>query len=52
MKHALEGYAAEVRARFDAARREHPDGVIRLPRSEVLEAGYEPLRSASGNEIG
>jgi hypothetical protein len=52
MRKMLDAYAAQTQAQFDAARKAHPDGVIRLPRSEVLEAGYDPLRSASGHEIG
>ncbi len=48
----LDNAAAETESRFEAARRARPDGIIRLPRTEVLEAGYEPLRSPSGHEIG
>lgn len=52
LRHMLDNAAAETEARFEAARQAHPNGVIRLPRSEVLEAGYEPLRSPAGHEIG
>ena len=48
----LRNFAAEIESRFEAARLAHPDGIIRLARTEVLEASHEPLLSAAGHEIG
>jgi hypothetical protein len=52
MQSLLSSYASEVQGRFEAARQAHPDGVIRLAGSEILEAAYEPLVSSAGHEIG
>jgi len=52
MRRLLDSYANDVQARFEAARQAHPDGVIVLARTEVLEAEYEPLFSSATDEIG
>ncbi len=52
MQRSLDKYAAEIQARFEAARRANPDGILLLARAEVLEADYEPLFSSAGHEIG
>lgn len=52
IQRALDNYAVEMQRQFESAKKAHPDGVIPLLRSEVLEAGYEPLRSPAGRDIG
>lgn len=52
MQRWIDKYAADVQARFEAARAAHPDGVIHLARAEVVEAEYEPLVSSAGHEMG
>jgi hypothetical protein len=47
LQKALEAARAEMNARFDAG-----EGWIRIPRTEVVEAGYEPFAGASGHVIG
>jgi hypothetical protein len=47
LQKTMDGARAEMHARFDAS-----DGWIRVPRTEVVEAGYEPLGAAGGHVIG
>ncbi|HYL35342.1 MAG TPA: hypothetical protein VEV17_05475 [Bryobacteraceae bacterium] len=52
LQRLVDSSAGEVEKQFEVARQAHPDGVIRLARSEVLEAAYEPLVTPAGHEIG
>lgn len=48
----VDTFGAESRARFDAALRNNPGGLIRIPQSGIVDATYEPLTSPLGNSIG
>ncbi len=52
LQRLLDNFEAEIQSRFDSARQAHPDGVIRLAKTEVLEASHEPLLSPAGHDIG
>ena len=45
-------YRQQMKARFDQAKLDHPDGIIRIGRATVSRIAYEPLHSASGMTIG
>ena len=48
----METSSAEMDGLFDAAARDDADGWVRIPRTEVAEAGYELISGQSGRVIG
>jgi len=52
LQQLVDASARQTRLRFEAAAREHPHGLIRIARSGVLAASYEPLVSPLGNVLG
>jgi hypothetical protein len=48
----LESTRTQMSAMFDAALRADPDGWVRIPRTEVAQAVYEPLLAPGGHPIG